>query len=98
MPSSPIPPGVETARRHELKTWPSYYAAVLDGSKTFEVRFNDRDFAVGDELDLHEWQPRGAGQGSYTSRRLLRRVTYVMHGGQFGLAQGWCILGLGDTR
>ena len=33
---------------HDLKTWPEFFDAILDGRKTFEVRdTRDRDFAVG---------------------------------------------------
>lgn len=42
---------------HELKIWPQYYARVADGSKTFEVRDNDRDFQLGDTVILHEYDP-----------------------------------------
>jgi hypothetical protein len=31
---------------------------VKDGSKTFEVRVNDRGFQMGDEVMLQEWDPR----------------------------------------
>lgn len=43
--------------KHELKIWPQYYERVADGTKTFEVRNNDRDFQPGDEITLHEWDP-----------------------------------------
>lgn len=43
--------------RHELKTWPEFYRAVQDNKKTFELRFNDRDYKVGDELLLREFEP-----------------------------------------
>lgn len=43
--------------RHELKTWPIFYNAILDGTKTFECRKNDRDFKVGDTLVLKEFDP-----------------------------------------
>lgn len=63
---------------HTLKTWPTFYEAVLDGRKTFEVRRgNDRTYQVGDLLDLQEWDPETK---AFTGRRLLRRITYVMHG------------------
>jgi site-specific DNA-cytosine methylase len=44
-------------RTHELKTWPSYFEAILRGEKRHECRLNDRDFAVGDVLVLREWDP-----------------------------------------
>lgn len=40
---------------HELKCALRYFAAVLDGSKPFEVRRNDRGFKVGDELHIREY-------------------------------------------
>lgn len=41
--------------KHELKIWPQYYCRVADGSKTFEVRKNDRGFQPGDTVVLREW-------------------------------------------
>lgn len=42
---------------HKLKIWPQYYVRVRDGSKTFEVRENDREFQSGDTVELMEWDP-----------------------------------------
>lgn len=42
---------------HHLKCWPEYFAAIKDGTKTFEVRQADRDYCVGDVLILHEFEP-----------------------------------------
>jgi hypothetical protein len=40
---------------HDLKTWPVPYAAVRDGRKCYEVRYDDRGFKVGDYLRLREY-------------------------------------------
>lgn len=42
---------------HELKIWPQFYQRVADGSKTFEVRNNDRNFQFGDTVTLREYDP-----------------------------------------
>lgn len=42
---------------HELKIWPQYYCRVADGTKTFELRENDRSFQPGDTVTLREWDP-----------------------------------------
>ena len=69
---------------HSLKTWPEYFEAVVDGSKTFEVRDNDRGYRVGDTLLLKEWAPhKTAVGGRYTGREVEVTVTYVLDDGQF---------------
>lgn len=42
---------------HELKVIPPYFDALVSGSKTFEVRKNDRAYQRGDVLILREWHP-----------------------------------------
>jgi len=37
---------------HRLKIKPCYLLRILDGSKTFEIRKNDRDFQVGDTIEF----------------------------------------------
>lgn len=50
--------GAETAMsEHELKVVPPYFDALVSGSKTFEVRKNDRAYQRGDVLRLREWHP-----------------------------------------
>lgn len=78
-------------KTHVLKTWPIFYEAALDGRKPFEVRRgNDRIYRVGDLLDLREWNPETK---DFTGRRLLRRITYVMHGPELLPEDCW-VLGL----
>lgn len=59
--------------RHELKILPRFYKEVISGSKTFEIRFNDRDFKVGDVFTLREYE-----NGRYTqSPSVYGKITYV---------------------
>lgn len=77
---------------HELKTRPPFFRDVQDGIKTFEYRKNDRGFKVGDTLILREWLPK---TGDYTGTTVTRKITYMVEGGQFGIPEGYCILGIG---
>lgn len=79
-------------KTHELKCWPAYYAAIVDGRKTFELRYDDRGFAVGDVLRLHEYAPEAS---TYTGRSCDRVITYLLRGAQqFGIAPGFVVLSL----
>ena len=42
---------------HELKIWPEFFKWVRNGRMLFQLRRNDRDFKVGDQLLLREWDP-----------------------------------------
>ncbi len=79
-------------KTHDLKTWPEFFVDVDSGQKDFEVRVNDRGYAVGDTLNLREFDP---ALGKYTGRACRRWVRYVMPGGKFGLAADYCVMGLG---
>jgi ASC-1-like (ASCH) protein len=84
------------ANVHDLKIWPEYFAAVVDGTKTFEVRRNDRNFRVGDIVELREWEQDATPRhdvGAYTGRSTFRTVTYVLVDGD-GLEPGYVVLGL----
>jgi hypothetical protein len=60
---------------HELKTWPEYFTKVRSREKTFEVRKNDRNFAIDDILELQEFSPN---TGTYTGEYEVRRITYIL--------------------
>ena len=79
-------------RVHDLKTWPASFQAIFRGGKRHEIRENrDRDFAIGDELILREWNPIGPHVG-YTGRRLRARVQFVTRGGSFRLPHNLDVL------
>lgn len=82
---------------HELKYDQKSFEAVLSGDKLAEIRFNDRDFQVGDDLVLQETQHTGyeMRQGKpliYTGRTLARRISHIQTG--YGLAYDWVSLSL----
>lgn len=89
---------------HQVKCWPPFYRAVKDGRKPFELRYNDRDYRVGDILLLREWLPE---KGIYTGSQCGREITYVYPAAEWmrdtlcyenptkgALRDGWVILGL----
>ena len=76
---------------HEIKIWPAYFDEVESGRKPFEVRFNDRDFAVGDTLLLREFDPVA---DSYSGRECRRRISCILTEERFGVKAGHCVLGL----
>lgn len=78
---------------HELKTWPELYQAVARNAKTVEVRKNDRNFAVGDVLDLREFDPN---TGTYTGARCERSVSHIVNGGQLGIEVGYVAMSITD--
>lgn len=78
---------------HELKSHPMAFQARWRGVKTWEFRFNDRNFQEGDNLHEREWMPAMAGnEGYYTGRSILSLVTYVRQGGVFGIPKEACVM------
>lgn len=65
-------------QHHELKIKPEYFRAIANGFKTFEVRFNDRNFLVYDILHLKEY-----ADGEYTGREIIAEVTYILDNKDF---------------
>lgn len=62
------PPTSISPQQHKLKCWPEFFIVVQSGRKNFEIRKNDRDYKVGDELILSEWAPCAECLGSGLKR------------------------------
>lgn len=75
---------------HELKTWPVYFQAILDGDKFFEIRLDDRGYSVGDLLFLREWKPDRLIP-RYTGREMVVQVTFIL---REHLEEGYCCMGI----
>lgn len=79
-------------RNHELKCDTEYYQQVELGNKTFEVRYDDRGYEVGDTVELIEVAGHEAVK---TGRKLQpKEIIYILCGGQFGIRDGFVVLQL----
>lgn len=77
-------------KQHELKILPQYFQRVWDGTKTFELRKDDRDYQRGDILVLREWDGE-----KYTGSALCVKVTYILQDAEkYGLQDGYVIMGI----
>ncbi len=90
-------------RVHDLKCHPPWWEDINSGRKTVEIRFNDRDYWVGDILILREWvRPlhgvvlSGVTADGYTGRVCQRVVTHILEGSRdgMGLVSGYVALSL----
>lgn len=70
----------QAGKTHNLKIWPEYFAAVRDGLKRAELRWNDREYQAGDILDLCEWDPN---EEAFTGEYISVIVTHVAELGQW---------------
>ena len=95
-------------RAHELKTWPEPFQAVLDGRKRYEIRKDDRGYAVGDTLVLKEWDPSPHPnpmglhrlqyeKAGYSGRVVVARIAYITPGGSWGLPADLCVMSIEVT-
>ena len=77
-------------KRIEKKILPQYFKEVKAFNKNFELRKDEDDAQVGDELYLREYIP---GRG-YTGETVLRPIMYVLRNvPEYGLMDGYCIIG-----
>lgn len=86
--------GVDIPERtvHHLKTRVVFFEAILTGAKTFEIRYNDRDFQVEDGLILQEWDDRNPmEEGHFTGREIQRTITYIT---DFQQRPGYIVMGI----
>lgn len=61
-------------KTHKLKITPQYYKEVANGTKTFEIRKNDRDYQTGDIVILREYNE---DTKDYTGNELSFKIGFV---------------------
>ena len=60
------------SKSHKLKIAPVHFIGVMNGTKTAEFRINDRNFQLGDILELCEFE-----RGEFTGWEVHARVSDV---------------------
>ena len=73
---------------HELKIAPEYFEKVLSKEKTFEFRYNNRNYQVSDILKLKEYH-----NGDYTGQEIYVQITYILQNFE-GLQPNYAILSI----
>ena len=66
---------------HELKIEENYLRNLMSGTKMSEIRFNDRDYQLGDDLEF--WD-------SENSNSVHFRITHIHSG--IGMQDGYVVL------
>lgn len=75
---------------HALKTERPFFAAIVDGTKTFDVRKHDRPFVVGDDILLQEWDEVNGG---YTGNEWKGEIIYILDDDRF-CKKNYSVLGI----
>lgn len=75
-------------QHHYIKICPEYYRAIERGEKTFEVRYNDRNYKKYDVLHLQEWL-----NGEYTGRVIDADVTYILDNPEY-CKEGYVVMAI----
>jgi len=86
---------------HELKIEQKYFIRINEGSKTFEIRKNDRDYQVGDTI---QFLPLECEVHKYGEELRMQKITpcfnyiitYVHQG--FGMNATYCVLGISPLK
>lgn len=80
---------------HELKVLERFFPSLVDMSKPFEIRKNDRGFERGDYCLFHEILQHSDGEVLYTGHTCIRAVSFVLtHKMWEAVPEGFVILGL----
>lgn len=83
-------------KTHRLKVFIRYADAIMNGTKTFEVRKNDRGYEVGDKIVFDVVTNEGYAVGAAARHPLngvTYRIDYILDGFE-GLAQKYVVLAI----
>lgn len=88
---------------HHIKIHEEYADAILRGDKTFEIRYNDRNYQKDDLIVFHTItdfaeSPRKCRYFSLDNHplnKMIFKITYVLSG--WGLKEGWVALAIKEV-
>ena len=91
--------------KHTLKLNDRYFDAVVNGTKTFEIRKDDRGFRVGDTLEMYRVNDNGlyvSNDGTYASndrsglKPIQVKVKYILTHDDFpaGIPEGYVVMSI----
>lgn len=63
-------------KHHNLKLFKKYFQHMVDCEMLGQVRYNDRDYQVGDTITFHEGQQELSGY-EYTGRTISGMISYI---------------------
>lgn len=75
---------------HNLKIKSKYFMDVVKGIKKAEIRYNDRNYQVGDILKLHEIDEHG----NRTGNQCTVIVSHILDDAEY-LREGYVMLSIG---
>ncbi|MCO6547638.1 MAG: DUF3850 domain-containing protein [Gilliamella sp.] len=75
---------------HELKIKSEYFIDVVKGIKKAEIRYNDRNYKVGDILKVHEIDEHG----NRTGNQCTVIVSHILDDAEY-LREGYVMLSIG---
>jgi len=79
--------------RHRLKIKQCYLCRIVEGSKTFDVRLNDRDYQVGDIIVFLPLEDKNYNAYDIVSPIPEYRINYILSNFH-GLREGYVCLAI----
>ena len=79
---------------HRLKIEKPYADAVLEGSKTFEIRYDDRGYQKGDVVEFNVIDKDCEINHPLNDKKF--EITYILH--DWGMKDNWCVFSIKEKE
>ena len=77
---------------HQIKCWPAYFNKIVNGTKRFEIRKNDRNYKAGDTLVICEWDPEDQSFTGFKVRMHVDSVLQVRDDAGLYVTDNWGLM------